>query len=89
MLTRSQRKKMEAVYKDFVEDEVRIECKKAKGKEHGNYVIAGEKISVLTCLTELFNVLLTEGVYKQEELIQALAMACADCEEKDDTDESE
>lgn len=88
MLTRSQRKKMEAAYKEFIDTEVRIECHKASGKEHGNYIVTGDKISVLTCLTEMFNVLLTQGVYEQDELIRALAMACADCEKEDDTNES-
>lgn len=88
MLTRSQRKKMEAAYKEFIDTEVRIECRKDKGREHGMYLVVGDNIAVLTCLTEMFHILMDKNVVTKDQLVKLLAMACADCEKEDDTDES-
>lgn len=93
MLTRSQRKQKEALetaYKEFVNSEVRIECHKDKGREHGAYVVVGDNIAVLTCLTEMLHILMDKNVVTKDQLTEALAMACIALTEDDEVeDESE
>lgn len=87
MLTRSQRKKMEAAYKEFVDNEVRVECHKNKGQKHGSYLVAGDTVSILTCLTEMFHILMNKNVVTKDQLVEALAIACTDLTEDDEVED--